>query len=138
MSNLERPEQVNVAVREFCRAHPPRATDRCRTANPGDPLPGIGAGRMVKVRLRRGTIRGRMATRPHWPTPRVGCSWSLQTMHAVGLFADTQAQTGAPKSLRSLAGVSVASLLEEVLQGGFGLLAVSFEHSRQDRRGQPG
>jgi pimeloyl-ACP methyl ester carboxylesterase len=25
MSNLERPEQVNAAVREFCRAHPPRA-----------------------------------------------------------------------------------------------------------------
>ena len=26
MSNLERPQQVNAAVREFCRAHPPRAT----------------------------------------------------------------------------------------------------------------
>lgn len=26
MSNLERPEQFNAAVREFCRAHPPRRT----------------------------------------------------------------------------------------------------------------
>jgi len=26
LSNLERPQQVNAAVREFCRAHPPRAT----------------------------------------------------------------------------------------------------------------
>lgn len=26
MSSLERPEQVNAVVREFCRAHPPRAT----------------------------------------------------------------------------------------------------------------
>jgi pimeloyl-ACP methyl ester carboxylesterase len=26
MSNLERPEQVNAAVRAFCRAHPPRAS----------------------------------------------------------------------------------------------------------------
>jgi pimeloyl-ACP methyl ester carboxylesterase len=26
VSNLERPQQVNAAVREFCRAHPPRAT----------------------------------------------------------------------------------------------------------------
>lgn len=25
VSNLERPEQVNTAVREFCRAHPPHA-----------------------------------------------------------------------------------------------------------------
>ena len=26
MSNLERPEQVNTALREFCHAHPPRAS----------------------------------------------------------------------------------------------------------------
>jgi pimeloyl-ACP methyl ester carboxylesterase len=26
MSNLERPQHVNAAVREFCRAHPPRVT----------------------------------------------------------------------------------------------------------------
>ena len=28
VSNLERPEQVNEAVREFCRAHPPRSGSR--------------------------------------------------------------------------------------------------------------
>ena len=42
------------------------------------------------------------------------------------------------KPLRFLAGASVASLLEDVLQGGHGLPAVSFEYSRQDGRGQPG